>query len=171
MSVILRCPHCGTARATPGGCDACHEASVRYFCTNHTPGIWVDAPACPRCGARFGEEPRRPAPPPPAPTTPRSTPPKRVAPADPWSAPSEPRDEWEARERMPPADEVRVPARYSPLAHWLEMIGAASRTRRAAPPEVRVPGAGMARGVFGCLVQILVLVVSLLLGGVFLVGW
>jgi len=62
--VVLRCPHCGTTRSTPGECEACHEAQVRYFCTSHNPGEWLDEPTCPRCGAKFGERPAPPAPPP-----------------------------------------------------------------------------------------------------------
>jgi hypothetical protein len=53
--VVLRCSNCGTVQATTGECEACHEADVRYFCTNHTPGLWLDQPVCGRCGARFGE--------------------------------------------------------------------------------------------------------------------
>lgn len=56
--IVLRCPNCGTTKAAPGECEACHEAQVRYFCTNHTPGRWLDAGACPQCGARFGESTR-----------------------------------------------------------------------------------------------------------------
>ena len=43
--VVLRCPNCGTTQATPAECEACHEADVRWFCPNHTPGRWLDAPA------------------------------------------------------------------------------------------------------------------------------
>ncbi len=53
--VVLRCPNCGTTRALPGECDACHEAEVRFFCTNHKPGHWLKSAQCPDCGARFGE--------------------------------------------------------------------------------------------------------------------
>lgn len=52
--VVLRCSNCGTVQAAPGECEACREAQVRYFCTNHDPGVWLDAPACEQCGARFG---------------------------------------------------------------------------------------------------------------------
>jgi len=58
--VVLRCPNCGTTRSATGECEACHEAQVRYFCSNHEPGRWLDAPACQQCGARFGD-PARPA--------------------------------------------------------------------------------------------------------------
>lgn len=53
--VVLRCPNCGTTRSDNGECEACHEAQVRYFCTNHAPGRWLDAGACGPCGARFGD--------------------------------------------------------------------------------------------------------------------
>ena len=54
--VLIRCPNCGTTQAALGECDACREAQVRYFCTNHDPGRWLDGPACPACGARYGME-------------------------------------------------------------------------------------------------------------------
>jgi hypothetical protein len=72
MSVVLRCPHCGTTQGAPGECHACSEADVRYFCRNHDPGRWLDAPTCPACGARFGERP--PPQPPGAPQTRRPMP-------------------------------------------------------------------------------------------------
>lgn len=62
-AVVLRCSNCGTVQAGTGECAACHEAQVRYFCTNHRPGLWLETPACPQCGARFGQ----PAPVPPVP--------------------------------------------------------------------------------------------------------
>ena len=52
MSVVQRCPNCGTTQAGAGECEACHEAKVRYFCTNHEPGIWLAGPTCPVCEAR-----------------------------------------------------------------------------------------------------------------------
>ena len=27
---------------------------VRYFCTNHEPGRWLETPKCPECGAEYG---------------------------------------------------------------------------------------------------------------------
>ena len=59
MSVVLRCENCGTTKATPGECEACHQAPVRYFCTNHAPGLWLDSSTCPRCKARPAEPPSR----------------------------------------------------------------------------------------------------------------
>jgi hypothetical protein len=75
--VALRCPHCGTTQSGPGECGACHEATVQYFCANHSPGRWLDEPSCTLCGARFGEA--RPAPRVP-PTRPSAPPPSLSAP-------------------------------------------------------------------------------------------
>lgn len=61
MSVIQRCPSCGTTQPASGVCTTCHEAEVRYFCTDHTPGVWLDGPTCPRSAehpARRPEPPR-----------------------------------------------------------------------------------------------------------------
>ena len=55
--VVLRCPHCGTTQEVEGTCDACQEASVQYFCLNHTPGVWLESESCPQCGAQFGDSP------------------------------------------------------------------------------------------------------------------
>jgi hypothetical protein len=40
--VMLRCPSYGSTKATSGECEACHEAQVRYYCSNHTPERWLD---------------------------------------------------------------------------------------------------------------------------------
>ena len=98
--VVLRCPSCGTTRATPGECDACHEAAVQWFCRNHEPGRWIDGPPCPECGA--GVERAAPVPPPPprrhSTSPPSLDPPPRRAPVEdpwaggPWGAPREPAD-------------------------------------------------------------------------------
>jgi hypothetical protein len=61
MSVVLRCRICGTTQGHVGECEACSEGKVRYFCTNHQEGIWLDSPVCSGCGARFGD-PARPSP-------------------------------------------------------------------------------------------------------------
>jgi hypothetical protein len=86
--VVLRCPSCGTTKASLGECEACHESQVRYYCTNHSPGRWLDSPSCSQCGSQFGV----PDPPPPqssrlgrpaSPSPPSSTarPPSPAAPA------------------------------------------------------------------------------------------
>jgi hypothetical protein len=62
--VVLRCRNCGTTQRAPGECEACHEAEVHYFCSNHKPGLWLDGPSCSHCGARFGAPTRPPATPP-----------------------------------------------------------------------------------------------------------
>ena len=77
MSVVLRCPNCGTTQGHAGECEACSEGEVQYFCTNHDEGIWLDSPVCSRCGAKFGDPPKRstPAPMPPRiPTAPAGAP-------------------------------------------------------------------------------------------------
>ena len=60
MSVVLRCPTCGTTQQHVGECEACAEGDVRYFCTNHDEGIWLEGPACSRCGTEFGDPPEKP---------------------------------------------------------------------------------------------------------------
>jgi len=62
--VVLRCPSCGTTKAAPGECEACHEAPVRFYCTNHQPGRWLDSSSCPQCGSQFGVPDSPPAAPP-----------------------------------------------------------------------------------------------------------
>ena len=76
--VVLRCPTCGTTQTHPGECDTCSEGEVRYFCSNHTPGRWLDEPVCAGCGAKFGDAPRiSPPPSASAPTVPISRVPRR----------------------------------------------------------------------------------------------
>ena len=59
MSVVLRCPTCGTTQDHVGECEACFEGEVQYFCTNHDEGVWLESPVCGRCGAKLGDPPRR----------------------------------------------------------------------------------------------------------------
>jgi hypothetical protein len=113
MSVVLRCPNCGTTQATPGDCEACHEAQVRYFCTNHEPGIWLDGPTCPQCAAR----------PAPAPRPPRPRPPVVASRID--------------RERPRPTDEETVDLRPSGQAFWEKLLRSAVVARRA-PAESHI---------------------------------
>jgi len=100
--VALRCPKCGTTQSHTGECDACYGGLVRYFCSNHNPGLWLDEPVCKECGGKFGEAPRkRPAPPPPAasPTPPR-------APRRPESRRPRVAEPPSTSPRRPPAPEV-----------------------------------------------------------------
>ncbi|CAN5720138.1 hypothetical protein BH09MYX1_BH09MYX1_00500 [soil metagenome] len=90
MNVVLRCPSCGTTQAASGQCEACNEAEVRYFCTNHEPGLWLDESTCPTCAARISEARRMdsvPAPAPPVAARERSAAPARAPIAAPARAP------------------------------------------------------------------------------------
>ena len=53
-AVILRCDNCGTSQSARGLCETCHEGQVRYFCTNHDPGRWLETKKCTQCGAEYG---------------------------------------------------------------------------------------------------------------------
>src|SRR5687768_5512078 len=54
--VVLRCSTCGTTQNHAGECETCGEAAVRFYCGNHSPGLWMDEPVCAVCGAKFGEK-------------------------------------------------------------------------------------------------------------------
>ena len=179
--VVLRCPNCGTTRVTLGECEACHEAQVRYYCTNHAPGRWLDGSACPQCKAAFGD-PRIPAarpPPPPAAKPVRPAQPARTAPttlprgarraepeAGPWGRGDRPHPHPASE---PEEVDLRDPGRYPRPVTWQDLLRAAMRARYArieahAPePERRGLGAG------GCLVR-LVLVFFAFLTALYLFG-
>lgn len=170
--VVLRCPNCGTTRATLEECEACHEAQVRYYCTNHTPGRWLDGSACPQCKAAFGD-PRRPAARPPAPPLRKparearpagaaapapTTPPRRAAPVEPKAAP------WRRGDRFPPHHEseredvdLREHPRDPRLVTWQDLLRAAMRARysriEAPAPEPERRGLGLG----GCLVRLVLM--------------
>lgn len=177
MSVVQRCPHCGTTQATSGECEACHEAMVRYFCTNHEPGLWLGAPACQRCGSRLGE-PARSAPTSAIPIQTRSAAPR--APAGPPAPPRRPSrvpppmhsvDAW--REPLPPAEgELAAgPPRMS-LLHQLLQAFIRARYRPASPAPDR-DGPAIARRVGGCLLRLALLFLVLLVllaGALFMFG-
>lgn len=185
MSVVQRCPNCGTTQATGGECGACHEARVRYFCANHTPGLWLDTPSCARCGARFGSpagpspgaatpplrgraaaSPHSPAPsrlPDPAPASPLpgSAPPAtRARERLPSERPS--RDVLVSRERAWPGAEEEFTAPASRMALLQEMLRAAARARTVGRGRGR-GGPRLARSAGGCLVRVLILIVLLFL--------
>jgi hypothetical protein len=73
-AVVLRCENCGTTQDTEGECQACHEGQVRYYCTNHKPGRWLDGPVCSQCHAVYGRG-ESPPPAPPIPSKPTPPPP------------------------------------------------------------------------------------------------
>jgi hypothetical protein len=187
MSVVQRCPSCGTTRATSGECEACHEAQVRYFCTNHTPGLWLDASTCPKCGARFGDPAASPVPtrsPAPARAIPirtrsvrarapgtTSAPPTAYARTSPRKASA---DAWGSSTRTPLAHEEELEPGAARMALWQQVLRAAVRARfmpaRAARYRERAP---TRRGAGGCVMRLLLVSVSLFLalaGAVFLFG-
>ena len=165
MSVVRRCPSCGTTQATSGDCEACHDADVRYYCTNHTPGVWLDGTSCPHCGSRLGAPPRpkSTAPPPPvrrpapaavplrtrraAAPRPASTPP--FAPSLPSPAP--PPERWDSPATL--ADDPSETYRTRPP--WPRLLDALLRAGVARRESDRV-GASTARRLSGCLLRLLV---------------
>lgn len=163
--VVLRCPNCGTVRSTEGQCEACHEASVRYFCSNHAPGVWLDSTSCPQCGARFGDaapvEPER------VPVeTPRSRPPTvRPSPArtaeddsslGPWSTEAPP-EYSDADGRAGRADPLRI---------LMEAVAAAARARATRVEHSRYDEVEPVRrrggGCFGRMLMLIVLAIAFL---------
>jgi hypothetical protein len=158
--IVIRCPHCGTTQSTIGECEACHEATTRWFCPNHEPGLWLDAPLCPTCGARPGVPGTRPRPTP-TPTRPRtpispprSTPPPRRSPAreetytpetpevepEVWSGPVYP--SGDPRNRDPRSGDV-------PDAWRID-------------PSVMLPTAVRVVSLFGCLRRLVMIAIVLL---------
>ena len=186
--VVLRCPNCGTTTASPGECQACHNDEVRYYCTNHTPGLWLNAPKCPECGAALGDPGRPPAPPP---RVRRPTPPPAASPGRKRFMPPLPEGAsrpWVRRTKPPDRDDGAAPRygrgeRPDPrIASWLDLLGeAASRARRVRAEATPIPDTakvGMALG--GCLMRAVFMMVllftaflvfSLLFGGLLFQGF
>lgn len=165
--VGLRCPACGTTQSHPGECDACLEGNVRYFCSNHSPGLWLDEAVCKACGAEFGATPRRlPEPAPRAtPTVPareRRRPGSR--PTMPPGVPSPAGLRRPAPRVADPDVSPATPSLLELLAHisqkWGRTLDEVDKVPRRAPtadtPRRSIP-------VMGCLVR-LVLVVLVLIG-------
>ena len=169
MSVLLRCPNCGTTRGERGECEVCHEAQVRYFCTNHRPGLWLDAGRCPECGAKAGDSLRAPTIPIPARPAPSRAPVRPVRPVRPARpAPSEV-PAPPARERPPTpipsaASIVATPssdATFSEAPPWQRLLAGALRARAAATAE-----RGAARLIVdarGCVTRFITIALVLLL--------
>lgn len=162
MNVVRRCPNCGTTRATAGQCDACHEAEVRFYCTDHTPGLWLDGPTCPQCHSRAKASARPPmtrgpraaaAPPTPTRRSSAKAPPLAVHSPPPDDLPEV--DAWITRD--PPSS--RLPRDTAPLSFgtWVDMLRAASSRIRSerSPASSPLP----ARRVAGCVVRLLLFLV------------
>ena len=170
--VVIRCPNCGTTQASLGECDACHHAEVGYFCANHAPGRWLDAPACAECGARFGVAPAH--------TGPVSDAPPRRAPQPSRSV------DWGARPAPPSAPPSRPVSPDEVLARTLEEMlgGAAPRAPRRTihPPTPRgedpewtgvdptLVAREAARGAMGCIGRLVMVVIIFAVIAVLLVG-
>jgi hypothetical protein len=151
--VVLRCPNCGTTQGQLGECEACHEADVRYFCPNHTPGRWLDGPVCAECAARAARERPAPRTPPPRPSPPRTR-------------------------EMPPPVEPRPSTRPPPSTgssfdDWRERVAGTVRRgpvvidegpRREPPAEVIPPRVRVrAPPLLGCAVRLMVVAVVVIL--------
>jgi hypothetical protein len=162
MSVVLRCPNCGTTRAAPGECEACHEAEARYFCTNHAPGVWLNASTCPTCGAQFGV-PERVA------VLPATTPAVRKRPPPPPAR--VPAPEVYARSERPRIvmDEAPEPG-IPELAPWQGMLKAIVRARLATRERERLPRGPSAGGCLRRLLVVFLVLALLLVGALFLFG-
>lgn len=138
--VVLRCPQCGTTRSGPGECQACHEAQVRYYCTNHAPGRWLDKGACAQCGARFGDPAHPPSIPP---ATVRPTPTRDVPRAAPRAGGDRPLDAPRhggpaPRPPVGPADDRSADSHDIPRRPVRpDATGVGSRPARSAPPAAR----------------------------------
>jgi len=165
--VVIRCPNCGTTQPALGECEACHDAATRWFCPNHTPGLWLDAPECPRCGARFTGRPAADRPPPPRPTPPRPPPPRaRRAPVEP-PRPAEP-DVVEEGPWIEPPDPARWPgrARWPGGGEWPRMPRVPRVPGEVPFPTVRV-GVGSLVGCLGRVVMLVVILVVVAMFGFF----
>lgn len=156
-ALLLRCPNCGSVQDADGTCETCHEADVRWFCPNHTPGRWVDAPRCDACGATRGAGPTAAASPPP-----RRPPPARPAP--PVAPP--PR----ARPRMPEVREEEADARIILGSSWPPRPPRPIDPDALLRPAVRVALPSFL-GCMGRLAMLVIFLLALLLAGFVYVVW
>jgi hypothetical protein len=187
--IVLRCPNCGTTRATLGECEACHEAQVRYYCTNHTPGHWLDSSSCPQCGAGLGESMNNPARPAPArrPGRPGPASPRRTTTSFPGVAPgpmptptgrsTAGESSSGAPERLPPpdyeefSDRSAYASRGPGLQDLLRAAAAARRRADAVPDREAAPRVEPSPG--GCLGRFILIMVFLflvLIAGLSIIG-
>lgn len=160
MSVILRCPKCGTTGGSLGGCDACHEADVRYYCANHEPGRWLETPVCLACEAR-GREAARPAAASPAPR-PQPARRSREAPAR------------VAVERSRPVEEAEYSPAFARKPLWEMLLRTAVAARgmrvRAAPTTDGMTAVGKLGGCLARLVGIAIVLCAAAAGALYLFG-
>ena len=159
--VVLRCPTCGTTQSHSGECDACSEGEVRYFCTSHDPGLWLDGSTCTECGARFGDAPKKD--PDRTPRAARTVPVHRTRRAEPSVMPPDVTSPRTIRRRpAPPAEPHDSPPS---LAELLARV--AAERERADYTVEEVPrreetGTGRTPFIVGCLLRLLLLVLLLI---------
>jgi hypothetical protein len=163
--VALRCANCGTTQSHPGECEACFHGEVRYFCSNHSPGLWLDGPVCRRCGAEFGDAPRR-EPEPPAHSTPARNAPEAppVESRPPGSGGAGRRLARPSRSPVSGGGSEDIPTPPS-LADLLGAIAGRTRARHK-PEDVWTPSPPerTSRGlpVVGCLVRLVLFIIFLI---------
>lgn len=164
-AVVLRCSNCGTTQSVPGECEACHEAQVRYYCTNHSPGRWLHGQVCSQCGAVYGRSAPTLRPTKPAPTSRPISRKSTEAPAPSRTADWRSPGPWGKRTPpTPPGEDYvtdEVIARAKALERLRDLIGGAY-SRRRSPMDVGMPGyAGGPRIAGGCL-RVLVIIFLML---------
>ena len=159
--VVLRCPTCGTTQSHSGECDACSEGEVRYFCSNHDPGLWLDGSTCRECGARFGDAPRRH--PDPGPRAAPTIPVHRTRRPEPSAIPPDVRSPRTVRRRPAAPAEPRdsPPSLTELLARVAEERESADSTVDEVPRR-EPPGTGATPFIVGCLLRLLLLVLLLI---------
>lgn len=172
--VFLRCPNCGTTKSSLGECEACHEAQVRYYCTNHTPGLWLESPKCNQCGAVFGKVSALPSPPLSSREQRTPTPARPVSPRVPSTKPSpgslKARPSEEAGSRLPTrvrpdtddSFETRADGSFSRLPDLEVLLRAAARRRSpsdSTPERETLP----VRQGMGCMLRLVLMVVFFIL--------
>lgn len=166
-SVALRCATCGTIQNQPGECEACFDGEVRYFCSNHSPGLWIDEPVCRRCGAKFGDASRTESELPS-----RSTPaePRRPESRAPKSGGVAPRPARPSRSPVSGEGSEEVPTTPS-LADLFAVIVERTRARHKAEgvwtrPPAELPSRGLpVMGCLGRLVLFIIVIIVLVFGG------
>lgn len=150
--VVLRCSTCGTTQAHAGECEACQEGKVRYFCGNHSPGIWLETDVCNLCGAKFGEVDRTPKASPPTPSLP---------PRKPSRAVSRPVTERPDPPKSPDPEEIAGPLLTLPelLAHLEKESSRGRFDVEDSPPRYPTAEAPRDRSVpvLGCLLRAVIL--------------